>query len=263
MPAPGLSRRLTGEQAAFMFDNRSLRLDLCALALLGLVIFLSVALLSYEPADSVGQLVWPLDRLYAQDQLVYPPNARVENACGWWGAFAADLLLTNLGLISCYLVLSLAVLDGLLLARYPIEAPLLRCIGWLASLVGLATLATFLPPQLSPGPLSATGGNLGLLVRSLLELQFAMAGTLIVAVSLLCGGLMLSTDYAVFRLVAALARRAAVLPRAIRTPLAAAGRSTGTARANAAADAEKGDAESVDEMDEEGDSAPLAVKVRG
>ena len=59
-----------------MLENRSLRLDLLALALLGLVVFLAVSLVTYEPADPVGQLVAPIDRFYQPDVLVYPPGTR-------------------------------------------------------------------------------------------------------------------------------------------------------------------------------------------
>ena len=42
-----------------MLENRKLKLDLLALALLAAVIFLAAALLSYDPADPPGTLVFP------------------------------------------------------------------------------------------------------------------------------------------------------------------------------------------------------------
>jgi hypothetical protein len=42
-----------------MFEDRSLKLDLCALALSALVVFLGVALWTYEATDPPGTLVWP------------------------------------------------------------------------------------------------------------------------------------------------------------------------------------------------------------
>ena len=80
-----------------MLEDRNLKLDLLALLLLGLVVFLAVALFSYDPADPIGELVRPLDRLYQQDLLVYPMHVEVTNACGWSGALAADLLLNGIG----------------------------------------------------------------------------------------------------------------------------------------------------------------------
>ena len=67
-----------------MFENRSLRLDLFALALCGLVIFLGASLGTYNPEDSVPQLMPPFDKLYQADQLVYPATDTVTNACGKW-----------------------------------------------------------------------------------------------------------------------------------------------------------------------------------
>ena len=68
-----------------MFEDRSLKLDLCALALLALVAFLGVALWTYNPTDPPSTLVWPA-------------RASVENACGRTGALAAHFLLESLGI---------------------------------------------------------------------------------------------------------------------------------------------------------------------
>src|SRR3712207_5405814 len=56
-----------------MFENRSLKLDVCALALVAIVIFLAVALWSYHPTDPPSTLVWPRSQT-------------VDNACGRAGA---------------------------------------------------------------------------------------------------------------------------------------------------------------------------------
>ena len=80
-----------------MFEDRSLKLDLCALALSALVVFLGVALWTYEPTDPPSTLVWP-------------PSETVENACGRAGALAAHHLFESLGIGAYYLAVSLAVL---------------------------------------------------------------------------------------------------------------------------------------------------------
>ena len=79
-----------------MFDNRNLKLDLCALGLLATVIFSGLALVSYDPADPLPSLVEPLDRLYQPDILVhqfeqpsvYAKPALQHNPCisGYWGS---------------------------------------------------------------------------------------------------------------------------------------------------------------------------------
>ena len=93
-----------------MFEDRSLKLDLCALALLALVVFLGIALWTYDPTDPPSTLVWP-------------PSDVVHNACGRAGALAAHYLFESLGIGAYYLAGSLAVLTFFLLARREIDQP--------------------------------------------------------------------------------------------------------------------------------------------
>ena len=104
-------------------------------------------------------------------------------------------MFTALGLGAYYLLVSLAALDAVLLARRPVGQPLLRLTGWLLSLVGFTTLMALAVPQLSPGPVIGSGGYLGAAGRGLLEMNFATVGAYILTVSLILGGLLLSTDY--------------------------------------------------------------------
>ncbi|MFW6168946.1 MAG: hypothetical protein ACODAD_00550, partial [Planctomycetota bacterium] len=62
-----------------MTEKRNLKLDLTAIGLLAVVVFLTLALLSYSPADPVMRLVTPLNRLFQPDTLVYPENSTVQN----------------------------------------------------------------------------------------------------------------------------------------------------------------------------------------
>src|SRR5215469_7911796 len=174
-----------------MLDQRNPKLDLAALALLALTIFLSIALVTYNPADP------PSD-------LVYPPQAEIENACGWVGAIVATALFQTLGLGAYYLVISLAVLDAALLSHRPLGDPWLRSIGWLLSLAGLTTLATMAVPQLSPGPVIGAGGYLGATFYGLLSAHVATAGSYVLAISVMAAGWLLATDYLLVRISACL-----------------------------------------------------------
>jgi S-DNA-T family DNA segregation ATPase FtsK/SpoIIIE len=184
-----------------MLDQRRLYRDLFAIALAALVVFLALSLVSYDPADPVAGLTPPLNLLYQADALVHPPHARAGNWCGFWGALAADLLLNVLGLGAYYLVLSLGVLDVQLLRRREIDLPALRMTGWLASLIGVTTLAAIGFPALSPGPVIGSGGYLGALGKSLALMHFATIGGLILAASVTLGGLLLATDYAIIQVI--------------------------------------------------------------
>ncbi len=182
-----------------MLENRNLRRDLVALALLALVVFLGASLATYDPADRVPTPLAPLSLLYQPDALVHPPNPQIHNVCGVWGALAADALLSWLGVGAYYLVVSLAVLDFQLLRRQEIDMPALRTTGWIASMVGATTIAAIAFPWLSPGPVIGPGGYLGALGKAVVEMHFATVGGLILSGSVALGGLLLATDYALIR----------------------------------------------------------------
>ncbi|OHB81873.1 MAG: stage III sporulation protein E [Planctomycetes bacterium RBG_16_64_12] len=172
-----------------MLEKRDLKVDLLALGLLALTVFLAASLLSYDRADPPAKLV-------------YPQHTGPTNVCGPYGALASTWMLEALGLGAYYLVASLAVLDSLLLARRPIGQPLLRSVGWLLSLAGFSTLAAMAVPQWSPGPVIGSGGYLGAATHGLLEMNFASVGAYILVVSVILGGLLLSTDYVLLRILA-------------------------------------------------------------
>jgi DNA segregation ATPase FtsK/SpoIIIE, S-DNA-T family len=173
-----------------MFENRSRRLDLAALALLAGVMFLAVSL-------------WTYDRFDPPSTLVYPATNLVHNACGWAGAYVANYMFETLGLGAYYVLASLAVVTALLLAHREIDQPMLRAVGWIVSLTGLVTLAALAVPNWTPGPVVGSGGIVGALGRGLLEMHFAQAGAFIFTLSVLAAGLLLATDYHLLRFAAA------------------------------------------------------------
>jgi len=67
--------------------------------------------------------------------------------------------------------------------------------GWLTLGMLLALSTTW-----SPGPVIGPGGYLGAAGRGLLEMHFAKAGAYLMTLSLLVGGLLLSTEYFLPRL---------------------------------------------------------------
>jgi DNA segregation ATPase FtsK/SpoIIIE, S-DNA-T family len=172
-----------------MFEDRSLKIDLFALAVLALVAFVGIALWTYDAADPPSTVVWP-------------PTNVVHNACGRAGAMTAHYLFESLGIGAYYLAGSLGVLTFFLLRRREIDQPIIRILGWVISVAGLTTLAALAVPNWTPGPVVGAGGYIGAMGRSVLESHFAVAGTYIVAVSVLLAGLLLSTDYFLFRAAA-------------------------------------------------------------
>lgn len=171
-----------------MLENRNLRRDLAALALLACVLFMAAALFSYDPADPPSTLV-------------YPQNSKIGNVCGRLGAITGSFLFESLGVVAYYLLFSLAVFDGILLLRREINRVALRTAGWLLSLAGLTTLLAFLMPSVSPGPVVGAGGCLGAAGKAFLQSHFATFGSYILCLSAIGGGLLLSTDYYLVRLI--------------------------------------------------------------
>jgi len=199
-----------------MLEQRNVKLDLIALALLALTLFLAIALLTYDPAD-------------APSTVIYPNHAVIHNAAGWLGAWTAWLLLESLGVGAYYVLLSLGALDLRLLSHQPIQERWLRTLGWLLSLSGMTTLVTMAVPQMTPGPVIGSGGFLGAALSGLLEVHVATAGAYLLAISFTLGGLMLSTDYVLLSISAWLFGK----------PLAAAGRQFARRRVDAKAGATK------------------------
>jgi len=176
------------QKDAPMLEKRNLQLDLLALGLLALTVFLAASLLSYDKADP-------------PNTLVYPQRPETVNLCGRYGALVSVWLLSAFGLGAYYVLVSAAAMVSLLLSRRPIGQPVLRTIGWLLSLGGLSTLAALALPGFAPGPVIGPGGYLGAVGRGLLEANFASVGAYILVVSLILSGLFLCTDYVLVRVL--------------------------------------------------------------
>ncbi len=171
-----------------MLEQRDLGVDLLALALLALTIFLAASLLSYDPADP-------------PNALVYPQATDTTNVCGRSGSWVSVLLFKAIGLGAYYGLVSLTAVVALLLGRHKITEPYLRLSGWLLSLVGFCALVAMAVPHWSPGPVIGAGGYLGAASRGFLEVNFASVGAYILVVSLILGGLLLCTDYLLIRIL--------------------------------------------------------------
>ncbi len=172
-----------------MLEERNVKVDLIGIGLAALAILMAASLLSYDPADPPGRLV-------------FPAQTDINNLCGRSGAIIAAVLLGGFGLGAYYLLASLIVFDALLLVQSKVTEPVLRIGGWLLSLVGISTMAAMALPALSPGPVIGAGGYLGAAGRGFLEMNFASVGAYVLALSAIVGGLLLATDYLLFRLVA-------------------------------------------------------------
>ena len=150
---------------------------------------LAVSLATYNAADPPSTLV-------------YPAPTELHNACGPIGAYAAHFLFESVGVGAYYLVISLATLALMLLWRGGIDQPVLRAVGWAASLLAISTLAAMLFPHRTPGPVIGAGGYLGAMGHAVLESNFASAGAYILALTVLLAGMLLCTDYLILKFAA-------------------------------------------------------------
>jgi len=181
-----------------MLDRRRIKADAAALALLALTGILALSLLTYNPHDPVLNLY---DLSNRPSDLVYPPPAAVTNLCGRGGAVTADLLFASVGLGGYFLVASLGIVGFWMITHRRFTEPVARSVGWMLALVGGTTLMAMALPTMSPGPVIGSGGYLGAAGQTFLESHFASVGAYVLVVTVSLGGLLLCTDYVLFRIV--------------------------------------------------------------
>ena len=109
------------------------------------------------------------------------------------------MLINTLGVGAYFLVLGLIAMEIALFKRQSVQAPWLKTAGWTLSLIGLTTLASMTLPDRLFSPLIGPGGYMGALGNGILGNYFGAAGSLIITVSLLMTGMMVWTEYLVFR----------------------------------------------------------------
>ncbi|MFN9182779.1 MAG: DNA translocase FtsK [Planctomycetota bacterium] len=182
-----------------MSTTRSIRSDIFVVLLLASIVFLVAALVTYDPADDLAQAPDWLKKIYRPDRLVYPPHLQIRNACGFWGAWFANLFITSLGYGAFFLVAGLITLELALVRAQGIVSPWVKTLGWMLSLLGATTLCAYLLPGSAFTPVIGAGGYVGALCRGLLAQHFATTGGLIITTAVTLVGLMMWTEYLMFR----------------------------------------------------------------
>jgi len=190
---------------------------MAALFVGAIAVFVWLSLLTHDAADPLPMLQ-AFTKIYQPDQIAYPVNTSVNNVCGYTGAWVSHLLLQAVG-VGAYLVAALLLLSVVVLLRQqPWSSPLGRSLGW--SLVGLSTVTFFPSVGLNPGlpvPIGS-GGYLGTLTSGFLHQQMAFTGGLVLILSTLIAGLLLSTKYAVLKYLGVSATGIYVVARSLGVP---------------------------------------------
>lgn len=184
-----------------MSESRNLRWDMAAIGMATFAVFVSLSLWTHDPADPIGPLVLPFSLLYQPVPVAFPEHVHTQNWCGYWGSLASHLLLQSVG-IGAYLANALLYVSCIaMLRQQPFASPLGRSVGWSLVLLSCVTLPPLLHWHLSvPVPIGC-GGYLGAFTSTWISQHFALPGGIILCLSALIAGLLLSTEYAILHVL--------------------------------------------------------------
>lgn len=201
-----------------MENQRSVRWDVVAVCMFAFSAFLWLSLWTHDPSDNLGSTPKPLGYFYQPLPVAYPPNEKLQNACGYFGALTSDLLIQSTG-IGAYLIAGLSVLSGVVMLRQkPWASSLGRSIGW--SLILLAVCC--MPERFGWKPhipvAVGGGGYLGAVANLWMDARLGQGGSVVMVISIFIGGLLLSTEYAIINYFGYGATLTMIAARYIRLP---------------------------------------------
>ncbi len=179
---------MNGLAGGTMLDYARLRTDLLALAVLAMAVFLGLSLVSYDPADSPAQVV-------------YPNHVQPSNLCGIAGALLAHHLIVAVGAGAYFLLLALIVLDIRLFARDVYRDPVTRFSGMILILVATCVAAQWFLPVSLAGSMVGSGGFVGAWGGILLDQHFSRVGSLVLIVTATIAGVLLTGEQHLVRTV--------------------------------------------------------------
>lgn len=178
-----------------MTETRKIEFDLEAVILSAFCIFLWLSLLSYDPADLGGSLPGPFKYLASLEGAVYPTNSTPNNLCGWFGAVASQLMVQGLGFGSLVVLVGLTMLSIWMFRVQSNYVRASRQMGWVLVVIATTTIVALLQLRTPFSPVVGSGGYLGAITSTWLNQHFAFLGSLILTLTILIAGLLLSTDY--------------------------------------------------------------------
>ncbi len=176
-------------QMLTMIDTARLRTDLLALVLLAAAFFAALSIASYDPADPPFAVAYPA----AQD---------VGNWCGEAGSRFAAGLLSFLGLGGLWLLAGVVIFDFQLLCATRLQDPLTRTLGWSISTIAFSSACHLLAPSMTwHFSVYGSGGYVGAVLTGFLTREFSFAGTLIIVLTSLLAGMLMSMDRLIWSMI--------------------------------------------------------------
>ena len=160
--------------------------QILAIVLVPVVVFISMALVSFDPADP------PASR-------GFPPRIEPVNLCGHLGSTVATFIYQSTGVAGWLGVVFIGGLAVGLFRHQRFQDLPWRAAGAVLSIAGLATLCTLFLPAFIPRPVWGPGGLAGLLFADLATRYLANAGAAIAAATILGLGLFLAADQVMFQ----------------------------------------------------------------
>jgi S-DNA-T family DNA segregation ATPase FtsK/SpoIIIE len=164
-----------------MLDRQRLLRHAPDSALLLVLIFLTLSLVGYDPADVPGVTA-------------EPPNLPPSNPCGPVGAMLADRLFRAIGWSSYLVLVGIGAAVVLLFRRRGVPEPGLRLVGFGLVLAVTSALVHKFGAGLEPSPPVGGGGFIGALAATFLEGQFGPAGMYLILAAAGVVGLALCQD---------------------------------------------------------------------
>ncbi|MDR1269013.1 MAG: DNA translocase FtsK 4TM domain-containing protein [Planctomycetaceae bacterium] len=166
------------------------RLKFIGVILLILFIFSMISLVSYSSADP-------------PDSRMFPQPETVHNLCGPLGAYLSSFFLNLFGITTFYLFLPLGIGAARLLKGQYFDQILLRTTGLVLVLIGLSGLFALVGEKIPyyPGPIIGPGGYLGMIAATLVGCFVTVFGSIAFLSSLVLGGLILSGDQTLLRII--------------------------------------------------------------
>ena len=152
-----------------------------SLALLGVVAYLGLSLVSWDAADPPATQT-------------YPVRAVAHNWGGHLGAYLAYALRSVTGIGSYFVWLTLLAIDVRLFSRREVVGWGAVAFGWSLLLIAICVGMQLLMPGLGGGQIFGSGGYVGAWGVALLQPLFSKAGLIIVLGSCTASGLLLAGD---------------------------------------------------------------------